>query len=110
MVQVHLCSTEAVPLGEGIRVENSELPEPIAVFNCDGDFYAISDTCSHGQSSLAEGEVENCQVECTLHWGRFDLRTGKACALPALQQVRAYPVTVTSGQVYVTLTDDGGQE
>lgn len=106
--QVHVCNVEDVPLGEGIRIEQDELPEPIAVFNDEGRFYALSDTCSHGQSSLADGEVGNCQVECAMHWGRFDLKSGKASALPALLPVQAYPITVTGERIYVTVPGGGG--
>ena len=109
MTQVHVCDVQDVPRGEGIRVERDGLPEPIAVFNDDGRFYALSDTCSHGQSSLAEGDVRDCQVECAMHWGRFDLKSGKACGLPAVLPVQAYPVTVTGGRIYVTVPGGGGE-
>jgi 3-phenylpropionate/trans-cinnamate dioxygenase ferredoxin component len=109
MTQVDVCGVDDVPPGQGIRIERHELPEPIAVFSDGGQFYALSDTCSHGQSSLAEGEVSDCQVECAMHWGRFDLRTGKACGLPAMLPVTAYRVTVTGGRVYVTVPERGGQ-
>lgn len=108
MTQIYVCNVQDVPAGGGIRIERDELPEPIAVFNDDGQYYALSDTCSHGQSSLAESEVVDRQVECAMHWGRFDLKTGKACALPALLPVRTYSVTVADERVYVTVPDQGG--
>ena len=49
----------------------------IAVFNVDGEFYAIDDTCSHAEASLSEGEVFDCIVECPLHGAEFDLTTGE---------------------------------
>lgn len=105
--QIHVCDVVDVPLGEGIRIECAGLPEPIAVFNDEGEFFALSDACSHGQSSLADGEVIDRQVECALHWGRFDLATGKACALPALLPVRSYPVTVQGEHIFVTVPPEG---
>lgn len=107
--RVHVCDVGDVPPGEGIRIQRDELPEPIAVFNDAGQFYALSDTCSHGESSLAEGEVRGRQVECAMHWGRFDLETGEACALPALLPVNTYPITVDSGRIYVTVPAAGGE-
>ncbi|MGW4370978.1 non-heme iron oxygenase ferredoxin subunit [Nocardia takedensis] len=109
MTRIHVCETGDVPSGEGIRIVHDELPEPIAVFNDDGRFFALSDTCSHGQSSLADGEVADRQVECALHWGRFDLETGRACALPALLPVTSYPVDIDGEQVFVTVTREGGR-
>ena len=48
----------------------------IAVFNVDGEFYAIDDTCSHAEASLSEGEVFDCIVECPLHGAEFNLTPG----------------------------------
>ena len=44
----------------------------IAVFNVDGEIYAIDDTCSHAEASLSEGEVFDCLVECPLQGAAFD--------------------------------------
>ena len=100
---IYVCAVSDVPAGEGIRVQRETLPEPVAVFNDGGRFYALADTCSHGAASLADGEIVNGQVECPLHWGRFDLATGKAISLPAIRPVQAYRVTVVDGKVYVSV-------
>lgn len=75
--------------------------EDITVFRCDGSFYALDDTCSHAQASLAEGWVEDSQVECPLHGAAFDLRTGEALCLPATRPVATHKVEVIDGQVWL---------
>ena len=95
---IPVCPTTALPPGEAIRVEAAE---PIAVFNVDGDFYAIDDTCTHQDASLADGWLEGCAVECPLHASCFDLRTGMPSGPPAKTPVRTHPVTVVDGTVYV---------
>jgi 3-phenylpropionate/trans-cinnamate dioxygenase ferredoxin component len=67
----------------------------------DGSIHVIDDTCSHAEVSLAEGEVEDCSIECWLHGSRFDLRTGKPTGLPATEPVAIYPVTVGGDDVLV---------
>ena len=67
----------------------------------DGEFYAISDICSHGEVSLAEGEIIGCEVECWAHGARFDLRTGEATELPAVDPVDAYPIRIDGERVLV---------
>ena len=62
---------EVVP-GKAIRVEVGD--ESIAIFNVDGEFYAIGDTCSHEEASLSEGDVFGTCVECPLHGAEFDLK------------------------------------
>ena len=58
------CTVEDLPPGESVRVEGDPA---IAVFNADGEFYAIDDTCTHQDASLSEGWLEGCFVECPLH-------------------------------------------
>lgn len=77
---------------------------PVAVFNVDGAFFATDDTCTHEDYSLAEGYVDGCQVECALHWAKFDVRTGDALSLPATKGLRTYPVKVEGGSVLVDLS------
>ena len=67
----------------------------IAVANADGRFFAIDDTCTHEQCSLAEeGELAGTTVTCTCHGSEFDVRTGKVLAAPATVPVKVYPVRV----------------
>jgi nitrite reductase/ring-hydroxylating ferredoxin subunit len=78
--------------------------DAIAVFNVNGEFYAVDDTCTHQDASLADGWLEGCQIECPLHASSFDLRTGAVSGPPAKVPVRTHAVTVTDGVVYVEPT------
>jgi 3-phenylpropionate/trans-cinnamate dioxygenase ferredoxin subunit len=69
------------------------------------EVFAINDVCSHGQVSLAEGEVDGCEIECWLHGSRFDLRTGSPLSLPATDPVPVYPVKIEDGKVLVELQE-----
>jgi 3-phenylpropionate/trans-cinnamate dioxygenase ferredoxin subunit len=83
---------------------------PVAVVHCeDGSVHAVGDTCTHADVSLAEGEVEDCTVECWLHASRFDLRTGKPLSLPAIRPVPVFPVTLDGDDVLVDVTTTLGE-
>jgi 3-phenylpropionate/trans-cinnamate dioxygenase ferredoxin subunit len=75
----------------------------IALFNCEGQFYAIDDMCSHAEASLSEGEVYDCKVECPLHGAEFDLKTGEAVTLPATQSINTYKTEIIDGYIYVEI-------
>lgn len=92
------CSVTDLPPGESVRIQADV---PIAVFNADGDLYAIDDTCSHQDASLSDGWLEGCFVECPLHAALFDLRTGMPSCLPAKKPVRTHMVLVHDGYIYV---------
>ena len=77
--------------------------EIVAVFNVDGKFYAISDTCSHAYASLSEGDLDGYHVMCPLHGSEFDVRTGNALTLPASSPVESFPIEVEDGDLIVTI-------
>ena len=72
-----------------------------SVCNIDGEFYAIDDTCNHQDASLADGWLEGCTIECSLHASCFDLRTGEPSGPPAKIPVRTHLVTVVASVVHV---------
>ncbi|MDQ3579777.1 MAG: bifunctional 3-phenylpropionate/cinnamic acid dioxygenase ferredoxin subunit [Actinomycetota bacterium] len=98
---IRACAEKELPPGESIRVVADV---PIAVFNVDGELFAIDDTCSHQDASLSEGWLEGCFVECPLHAALFDLRTGIPTCLPAKKPVRTYPVVIMDGVIHVDTT------
>ncbi|MGH8501820.1 MAG: non-heme iron oxygenase ferredoxin subunit [Gammaproteobacteria bacterium] len=73
----------------------------IAVINCNGEFYAIEDVCTHDGGQLTGGEIEGCQIECPRHGARFDIATGEALTAPAYEPVASFPVRVHDGMVQV---------
>jgi len=73
----------------------------VAVFNVDGEFFAIDDVCTHDGGGLAGGALEDHQVICPRHGARFCLRTGKALTPPAYEPVRRYETRVVEGVVEV---------
>ena len=95
---IPVCATTDLPPGEA-RTVIADVA--IAVFNVDGEFYAIDDTCTHQDASLADGWLEGCAIECPLHASCFDLRTGEPSGPPARIPVRTHLVTVVDGVVYV---------
>ncbi|UNK45349.1 bifunctional 3-phenylpropionate/cinnamic acid dioxygenase ferredoxin subunit [Arthrobacter sulfonylureivorans] len=100
---------EACPLsqlapGDAIRLDTSP---PIAVFHTEeGELFAIDDTCTHQDASLADGWVEGCEVECPLHASKFNLRTGGVDAPPAKLPVRVHEVIVQDGTIMVRESEE----
>ncbi len=75
---------------------------PVAVAQTEtGEWFAVSDLCSHQDYPLSQGEVVGCELECWAHGARFDLRTGRPDGPPATRPVPTYPVRVVDGTVEV---------
>jgi len=100
---VELFAAEDLPEGE---ICSATLPDgtDIAVYNVDGAFYATADRCTHGEASLSEdGILDGKEVECSWHFGTFDVTTGEPCAMPCTVPLRTYSVSVIEGMVYVEI-------
>ena len=72
----------------------------IAVYNLEGNLYAIEDVCTHDGGELAGGEVCGFEVECPRHGAKFDVRTGAATLAPATEPVANFPIRVEDGVIY----------
>ena len=64
--------------------------DTVVVFQVGDEYFCLEDLCSHQDYPLSEGTVEDCRVSCPLHGSWFDLRTGQALNLPAVQAVRTF--------------------
>ena len=97
---------EDVPPGHAARVEIGDVP--VAIFNVDGEFFCIDDTCTHAEASLSDGDLDisRCAIECPLHGSAFDLRTGDPLSLPAVEPVHVHHVDTSDGVIRVALNED----
>ena len=90
-------------LGNGERILFDIGGESIALFNIAGEYFAIADLCSHDDGPVAEGDLQDHEIECPRHGARFDVRTGEARSLPAVIDIPAYPVRVNGNEILVGL-------
>ena len=75
-----------------------------ALWNLDGQFYAIDDDCPHRGGPLGAGVLDRGLVHCPLHGWGFDPKTGACEANPA-RPVACHPTRVEAGQVWIALPD-----
>lgn len=73
----------------------------IAVFNIDGDFYAIEDVCTHDGSEIASGCLQGDEIECPRHGARFNVRTGEVLSAPAYEDIDTFETRVEGHTVQV---------
>jgi len=75
----------------------------IALYSAGGEIFATDNICTHGQARLCEGFLEGHAIECPLHQGTFDIRTGQPSCAPVTEAIRSYPVRVEGGRVFLAL-------
>ncbi len=88
-------------LDEGEALQVIVGRKEIAIYNLDGEIYATDDICTHAYASLADGYVEGELIECPLHGGCFDIKTGKAMTPPVTEDLKIYEVKIDGEQILV---------
>ena len=96
---VKIATVTEIPPGMKKVVEVEDIL--IVVANIDGQFYAVEDVCTHDGGPLGEGKLDGCQLICPRHGARFDVRTGAALTMPAVEAAPTYAVRVEGDDVLV---------
>ncbi len=84
-----------------VRLEKNG--QSICVTRVGEEVFAIGDTCTHSDASLSEGDITGTRIECWLHGAEFDLRTGVALTLPAVESVKSYRVRIEADSVTIEI-------
>ncbi len=96
---VTVATTDELATGERLVVEINR--KWIAIFNIDGQYYAIEDMCTHDGGELADGELIGCEIVCSRHGARFDVRDGHVTRPPALIDVPVYETRVVGNEIQI---------
>ena len=94
-----LISKADVPEEDVIAVDIAG--KSIALYQVEGEIFATNNICTHGNARLCDGFLEGHEIECPLHQGKFDIRSGKALCAPLTEDVQTYPIKVVEGRVLV---------
>jgi len=90
-----------LPIGARVIVQ-TDVGE-IAVFNLNGEYYAIEDVCSHDGGELASGMCEGDEIICPRHGARFCIKNGKSLTPPAYEDIESFPVRVSAGVIQLDI-------
>ena len=74
----------------------------VAVFNIDGEYFAIEDTCTHDGGCLTGGRIEGDIIECPRHGAQFNIKTGAALSAPAYEDLQIFAVRLNNGMLQIS--------
>lgn len=98
MHSIKVFSKSELPPGQSRIVEIDG--KKIAVFNVDGEYFAIGNVCPHRGGSLGDGSVDGKTVTCPLHAWKFDIATGNSTLFPNIG-VPKYAVKIMGNDVFI---------
>jgi nitrite reductase/ring-hydroxylating ferredoxin subunit len=101
MAEVQVCAASDVPENSVISREIGE--ELVAIYNINGTIYATEARCTHGMSDLADGTLDGDEIECSFHFGKFHVPSGKATEAPCFIALKTFKTEVRDGQIFVDL-------
>ena len=99
-VLTKVAKTSEILVGTGKVVEVGG--KTVAVFNCEGTFYAIDNTCKHRGGPLGEGSLSETTVTCPWHGWEYDVKTGE-CTMDRSVKVQKFDVKVEGEDILVSL-------
>ena len=82
---------------------------PVALYQIDGEYFATHNICTHQTALLSEGFVEDGTIECPLHQGVFDIRSGKALTAPVTCDIQTFLVKKDDKGVWINLAESAIQ-
>lgn len=86
-----------------VSAEDSGYNAAIAVFRTEDDeVFALDDICTHAEASLADGWIEDNEVECPMHSGRFCLKSGRVLSMPASESTRTHKVELRGEEIWLS--------
>jgi naphthalene 1,2-dioxygenase system ferredoxin subunit len=77
--------------------------QQVALYNVDGEIYATDNVCSHAFALLSDGWLDGDVIECPLHAGRFEVKTGKGLGPPIPCDIKTLPVRIVGDDIQVDL-------
>lgn len=98
---IEVASVQDLPEGERLFLEIDD--QELVILNIAGHLFAIGDVCSHDNGPLGEGELDGHEIICPRHGARFDVRNGNVTALPAVEDIPAYPVRIKGDRIEIGL-------
>lgn len=100
MPRIRMCTKSQIPPGSA--VEKRIMARRVALFNDNGQLFAVEGDCKHMKAPLSTGRVQNKTVECPWHFWRYRLDTG-VCLNMEKVALKTYVVEEEGDDLYVII-------
>lgn len=98
---IKLANIEDIPFGKSLIVAIPDGTE-IALFNVNGNIFAIDNACPHMGGPLGKGVLEGCIVTCPWHDWQFDVTNGNCVNMPG-DDARSISVEIRENEIFLRI-------
>ncbi len=105
MSEQWVAAVKAADVAPGSMKQVEVADKNLAIYNLGGTFYATDNECTHAYALLTDGTIDGEVIECPLHGGAFEIKTGKGLGAPIFCDLKCYPARVSGDTVEVNVAD-----
>jgi len=96
------CATGDIELEDVLRFDHDG--RIFAIYRSpDDSFFCTDGLCTHEEVDLSEGLVIDYIIECPMHNGQFDYRSGEALRTPVCVDIKTYPTRVENDRILIAI-------
>ena len=99
---VEVAKTDAIEMEDLIRFDYGD--KTFCVYRIEDGYFATDGMCTHEDVHLEDGLVMDDEIECPMHQGIFNIKSGEALSPPACEDLKTYPVKVENDLVYINIS------
>jgi naphthalene 1,2-dioxygenase system ferredoxin subunit len=94
---------KAADLAPGAMMGAEIKDKQIAVYHIEGAYFATDNECTHAYALLTDGTIDGDVIECPLHGGAFEIKTGKGLGAPIFCDLKTYETRVVDGNIQILI-------
>ena len=98
---VEVANANSIEMEDLIRFDHED--KTFCIYRLEDGYYATDGMCTHEAVHLEDGLVMDDEIECPMHQGAFNIKSGKAISPPACDDLKTYPVKVEENKIYIQI-------
>ena len=87
-----VCNTSDVDFEDQYRFDHND--RTYCIYHLEDGFYATDGLCTHEDIHLVDGLIDGEEIECPMHLGVFNIKTGKVVLDPPCEDLKTYKLKV----------------
>ena len=95
-------NTDGIEDEDVIRFDHED--KTFCIYKLEDGFYATDGICTHEAVHLEDGLVMDDEIECPMHQGIFNIKSGKALSPPACEDLKTYPIKIEDKKIYIQIS------
>ena len=98
---IYVCKKNEIELEDLKRFDYQD--KTFCIYNIKDGFFATDGMCTHEEVHLEDGLVMDNEIECPMHQGIFDIKTGRVIQDPPCEDLKTYKIKIEENKIYIKL-------